>query len=912
MDLVALTIDHRKMRVEPGSTILDAAMAAGIEIPTLCHHPKLASTGACRMCVVEVQGAKALVTSCTTPVAEGMVVSTESDRVIAARRMIIDLLLANHPLDCLTCEQGGNCRLQDYAYQYGVKESQFAGDRKNYPVDTDNPFFERDYNKCIMCGRCVRICAEVVAAGALDYIGRGFGTKVGTAFDSSLLESPCVFCGNCIAVCPVGALQPKLGRGLGRVHQYEKVRTVCTYCGVGCAIHLHVSKGKVTGVSPADGPANEGLLCVKGRFGFDFLHHPDRLRAPLIREGDGFREATWDEALDLVACRFGEIKQAHGPGAFAGLASARCTNEENYLHQRFVRQVLGTNNIDHCARLCHASSLSGLSYAFGSGAMTNSIAEIGRADVIFVIGSNTPEAHPVIAMKVNEAKNRGARVIVADPRSVLIAERADIHLQQMPGTDIALLNGMMHVILREGLENREFIETRTEGVDALRETVRSYTPERAEAITGVPATLIERAARVYAGAGRATILYAMGITQHTTGHDNVVSIANLALLCGQVGRESTGVNPLRGQNNVQGACDMGALPVFLTGYQRLDDGAARRKFEEAWGCALDAAPGLTVVEMMNAALDGRIRAMYIMGENPMVSDPDINHVQQALDALDFLVVQDIFLTETARLADVVLPAAAFAEKEGAFTNTERRVQWISRAVAPPGHARADWEIICDLAGRMGVSFAYDTVGSVTAEIARLTPIYGGIVPERLVSRASPPSQGLQWPCPSSSHPGTPMLHVGKFSRGLGRFSAVEHRPPAEQPDAEYPFLFTTGRILYHYHTGSMTRRSKGLHAIRPEAYVEVHPDTARALGIEDGAYVRLRSRRGTLRVKAQVTGRTGPRVLFMPFHFAEAAANLLTIAALDPVAKIPELKVCAVSIEAEAAVPEEVPAGADE
>jgi len=907
MSLVTLTINDQKVQVEPGTTILEAAQKAGIEIPTMCHHPKLTSTGACRMCVVDVKGAKTLVTACTTPVVEGMVIDTESDRAVTARRMIIDLLLANHPLDCLTCEQGGNCKLQDYAYQYGVKESQFTGDKKNYPIDLDNPFFERDYNKCIMCGRCVRMCAEVVAAGALDYIGRGFGTKIGTAFDSSLTESPCMFCGNCITVCPVGALQPKLSMGLGRAHQYEKVQTVCTYCGVGCSIYLHVSKGKVIGVTPAEGPANEGLLCVKGRFGFDFLHHPDRLRTPLIREGDEFREATWDDALALVVRRFSEIKQAHGPGAFAGLSSARCTNEENYLHQRFMRQVIGTNNVDHCARLCHASTLSGLSYAFGSGAMTNSIGEIGGADVVFVIGSNTPETHPVIAMKVNEAKNRGAKIIVADPRAVLLAEKADVHLQQLPGTDVALLNGIMHVILREGLENKDFIQTRTEGVDGLRETVRAYSPERVESITGVPAALIERAARLYAAAGKATILYAMGITQHTTGHDNVVSIANLAMLCGQIGRESTGVNPLRGQNNVQGACDMGALPTFFTGYQRLDDEAARRKFEQAWGCSLDAAAGLTVVEMMNAAVAGQINAMYIMGENPMMSDPDLNHVEEALNTLDFLVVQDIFLTETARFADVVLPAAAFAEKEGTFTNTERRVQWVNKAIDPPGQAKADWEIICGLAGKMGVPLNYDSVGSITREIARLTPIYGGIVPERL---AGGPGPGLQWPCPDASHPGTKILHVGRFSRGPGRFSSVEYRPPAEEPDADYPYVLTTGRNLYHYHTGSMTRRSKGLHAIRPEAYVEIHPDTASALGITGGSYVRLRSRRGTVRVKALVTGRTAPRIVFMPFHFAEAAANLLTNSALDPIAKIPEFKVCAVSIAAGPAVAEEVPASA--
>jgi len=898
---VNLTIDGRKTCVPTGTTIFEAAQTLGIDIPHLCHHPKLVPTGACRMCVVEVEGARSLLSSCTTPCADNMVVLTESERVIKSRKMVLDLLLANHPLDCLTCERTGNCKLQDYAYKYSVDKSQFVGEKKVYPVDSSNPFFERDYTKCIMCGQCVRVCDEVIHASALDYAGRGFFTKIAAAFDDPLQQTPCVFCGNCITACPVGALIPIVEKRKGRSYEYDKVKTVCPYCGVGCNLFLHVRDDKVIGVSPAEGPANEGMLCVKGRFGFDFLHHPDRLTTPLIRSGDGFREASWDEALDLVAKKFTEIRKTHGPDAFAGLASARCTNEDNYVFQRFMRQVLGTNSVDHCARLCHAPSLTGLSEAFGSGAMTNSVEEIGRADVVFAIGSNTPEAHPVIGYKVNEAVNRGATLIVADPRATPFAEKAHIHLQQIPGTDVALLCGMIHVILEEGLENKRFIEERTEGFAEMAQSVKEYTPQRASEITGVPAHLIVDAARAYASAGAASILYAMGITQHTTGHDNVLSIANLALVTGHIGRESTGVNPLRGQNNVQGACDMGALPAFYPGYQRVDNPDVRDKFSAAWGTPQNTKPGLTVAEMMDHAISGKTRAMYIMGENPMLSDPDITHVEEALSALEFLVVQDIFLTETARLADVVLPAAAFAEKDGTFTNTERRAQRIQKAVSAPGEAKPDWQITSEIAQKMGFGMKYDSASEITDEIAALTPIYAGITTSRLER------EGLQWPCPTREHPGTKYLHAERFSRGLGKFSNVEWKAPAEMPDAEYPYMLTTGRVLYHYHTGSMTRRSRGLHSICPEGFVEIHPETAAQLGVEDGDMVLVRSRRGRVNVKALVTERAAPKVVFMPFHFAESAANVLTNPALDPVAKIPELKVCAVDIRRlESAVRQEV------
>ncbi len=890
MSLVTLYIDGKAVEVEPGSTIMQAAEKVGIAIPSLCHHPFLKPSGACRMCVVEVEGARALMASCTTPVAQDMRVFTESSRVVEARKTILNLLLANHPEDCLTCESAGECRLQEYAYRYKVKESIYQGRKSNHPLDDSNPFFWRDYNKCILCGRCVRVCDEVVGANAIDYAYRGFDTKVATAYDGPLQESPCVFCGNCVTVCPVGALVPKMCEGQGRTWEVERVRTVCSYCGVGCQIYLHVRDGRVVGVSPADGPANNGFLCVKGRFGHDYLHHPERLRRPLIREYGTFREASWDEALGLVASRLLEIKDKHGANALAGLSSAKATNEENYLMQKMVRAAFGTNNVDHCARLCHASSVAGLAASFGSGAMTNSIMETEGADAIFVIGSNTTEAHPVIGYYIQVAKRRGAKLVVADPRVTDLAHGADVHLQHMPGTDVALLNAMMHVILKEHLYDQEFVSERTEGFAELAEMLEPYTPEYAEGITGALAESIREAARLYAKAERASIFYSMGITQHTTGTDNVMSVANLAMLTGNVGRESTGVNPLRGQNNVQGACDMGALPNVFPGYQKVTDGDVRRRFEEAWGIGLPEEPGLTVVEMINAALKGDLKALYIMGENPMVSDPDLNHVSEALDSLEFLVVQDIFLTETAKKAHVVLPGAAFAEKEGTFTNTERRVQLLQKAVEPPGNSLPDWQILVRLSRLMDLPANYRSASAIMEEVALLTPVYGGIAHDRLGK------EGLQWPCPTMDHPGTRFLHKGSFTRGKGKFIAVPYKAAAELSDDEYPLVLTTGRVLYHYHTGTMSRKSTGLHTHMPSGYVEINPKTAQDLGIADGDPVKVESRRGKIEIKALVTDRTPRRVVFIPFHFVESAANRLTNAALDPVAKIPEFKVAAVRV----------------
>ena len=672
----------------------------------------------------------------------------------------------------------------------------------------------------------------------------------------------------------------------------KAVLTTCPFCGCGCRYYLLVRGEKVVGVSPAPGdPVSEGRLCVKGWNSFQFINHPERLKRPLVRDGGGFREASWDEALELVAERLSGIKERHGPDSLAFLSSAKCTNEENYLMMKLARAAFSTNNVDHCARLCHASTVVGLASTFGSGAMTNSISEIEDSDCILVTGSNTTEQHPLVAARVLRALKRGARLIVVDPRRIQLSKLATLHLRQRPGTDVAWLNGMMYVILDEGLEKRDFIEERTEGFEELEKVVSDYSPGEVERITGIPARDLVEAARLYGRAERASIIYSMGITQHTTGVDNVRSCANLAMLTGNVGRYATGVNPLRGQNNVQGACDVGALPDVLSGYQKVSDPEVRDKFERAWGVKLPQDPGLTVVEMIESALRGEVRAMYIMGENPMLSDPDVGQVERGLGNLEFLVVQDIFLSETARLADVVLPAASFAEKDGTFTNTERRVMRIRKALDPPGRAKADWEILCDLARKLGADWDYGSPSEIFDEIASLTPIYHGISYRRLEG------WGIQWPCPSEDHPGTPYLHKGKFARGKGKFIPARYRPPDELPSEEYPFVLTTGRVYFHWHTGTMTRRISVLDREVPRAFVEVNPEDAGRLGIRDGARVKVSSRRGEVEVEAKVTDVVPEGVVFMPFHFLEAAANRLTNPALDPEAMIPEYKVCAVRIE---------------
>lgn len=903
--MLNVKVDGRAVEIPQGAAVIDATEKAGAKVPTLCHlalHSKMSgSNSSCRVCVVEVAGRKNLAAACSTPVTDGMDIITASERVIAARKTMIELLLSDHEQDCLVCAQAGNCKLQDLCFEYDIKESRYGGVKNSFPLDESNEFYTRNMNKCVKCRRCVNICSAFQCTEAIDFAGRGFGVRVAAPFDDEIRNSTCVSCGNCVSVCPVGALQAK-SRVRFRTWEVTRTRTTCPYCGVGCEMELLVKENRVVGVEPSNGAANSGLLCVKGRFSYNFISHPARLKTPLIRKNGSLVEAGWDEAYELIAEKIRATKAAYGAEAFAGLASARVTNEENYLFQKMVRTVFGTNNVDHCARLCHASTVAGLATTLGSGAMTNSIDEVLQSDVIFVTGSNTTETHPVIGAKIRQARLNGAKLIVAEPRKIDLAANADVFLQITPGTNVALFNGMMNVILEEGLQDRDFIARRTEGFAELRDLIRTYTAERVASICGIDAAELRRAARLYAGADRAAIFYSMGVTQHSTGTAGVMSISNLALLCGNLGKESAGVNPLRGQNNVQGACDVGCLPGDLPGYQKVADPRVLEKFQMAWGVRLPDKPGLTVTEIIDRAGKGEIKFLHIMGENPMISDPDLNHVEEALKNTEFLVVQDIFLTETAQLADVVLPAASFAEKEGTFTNTERRVQRVRKAVSAPGEAKADWVILMEIMNRLGQAKTYRDAASIMEEIADVTPQYGGISFDRLERET------LQWPCPSIDHPGTRYLHKDTFARGKGVFMPAEYHASAELPDSDYPYLLTTGRILYHYHTNTMTGKEEGLMNLHPCSFIEMSPMAARQLAIRDGDRVTVTSRRGELTSTARVTSAIEGNVVFMPFHFADGAANLLTNNALDPLAKIPELKVCAVSI---ARLPSEEAAGED-
>ncbi len=674
-----------------------------------------------------------------------------------------------------------------------------------------------------------------------------------------------------------------------------RILTTCIYCGCGCGLYLESESGKIVGSYPSrNHPVSKGALCVKGWNAYEFINSPDRLTVPLVKSSDNFKESGWNEALNLVSEKLLQIKEEYGPDSLAFLSSAKTTNEENFLMMKLARAVFKTNNIDHCARLCHASTVVGLAATFGSGAMTNSINEFEKADLFLVTGSDTTEQHPLIGSRIiNAVVDRGAELIVVDPRRIELTKYANIFMQQDNGTDVAWINGMMNVIIKERLYDQKYVEERTENFAELKEMVKDYPPEKVEKITKIPKNLLIQAARLYAQTKKAMILYSMGITQHTTGTDNVKSLANLAMLTGHVGLPSTGVNPLRGQNNVQGACDLGALPNVFSGYQKVGDKAVRDKFERAWKVeSLPADPGLTVTEIFKKAKEGKIKGLYIMGENPALSDPDLTQVRKALEKLEFLVIQDIFMSETAEYADVVLPAASFAEKDGTFTNTERRVQRIRKAIEPKGKSKPDWQILSEIGKRCGYSgIEYQDPSQIMDEIASLTPIYGGISYERLEPF------GLQWPCPAKEHPGTPYLHKDKFAKGKGSFIPCPYVAPDELPDEEYNFALSTGRVYWHWHTGTMSRRTSLLDREVPGAYVEMHPADAEQLKIKEGEKVEVSSRRGEIELAVKLTKKVKEGSLFIPFHVREAAANVLTNPAIDPIAKIPEYKICAAKVE---------------
>jgi len=885
---ITLTIDGQQFITNVNKTILETALENGLYIPNLCYHPDLESVGVCRLCMVEVKG-RGLTVACITPVEEGMEIQTESKEINQIRSVSVRLLLANHPSDCLNCKHDEQCELQKIAAFVGIDKdtmSNMIHSTRELPIDHSNPFFDFDPNKCVICGICVRTCEEIQGVYALDYANRGYDTVISTFNNNSFIESECESCGECVIRCPVGALAIKQSQKPAR-----EVKTTCPYCGVGCNYYLGVRGDKVVSArGDRESVVNKVNLCVKGRFGYEFINHPERLRIPLIKKNGEFVESTWDEALDLIAEKFSQNKKEK----FAVFSSARCTNEENYLIQKFTRAVMETNNIDHCARLCHSPSVAGLAQSFGSGAMTNSINEVPEAASIFAIGTNTTNTHPVLGLRVKKAVRNGAKLIVANPKEIDLCRFADIFLQHRPGTDVALMMGMMRIIVEKGLHDMAFIESRCENFNAFKASLDNFGLDFVERTTGVPGEKITEAALVYASNKPSSILYSMGITQHTHGTDNVLATSNLALLTGNVGKPSTGVNPLRGQNNVQGACDMGALPNVYPGYQKVNDPDVNKKFEKAWDGKLSDAPGLTHTEIVDAISDGEIKVLYQVGENPVISEANSRHVEEAFDKLDFFVAQDIFLTESVQFADVVLPAASYAEKEGTFTNTERRVQRVRTVIPPVGNSRPDWQIVCEIAKRMGRNdFNYSDASQIMDEIASVTPIYGGISFERIEK------DGIQWPCLDKKHPGTKYLHSERFatSSGKGKFMPLTYKPSVELPDQKYPLLLTTDRSLVHYHTSSMTGRVEGLKILESHELLRINPKDAVELNLEEEEEVSVISRRGEVKVKVNITDICPAGVVSLTFHFPETRTNILTSPALDPVAKIPETKVCAVKVE---------------
>jgi len=901
-ETVRFNLNGVTLEARTNETILQAALRLGVEIPYLCYSDDLRADGNCRTCMVEIEGERVLAPSCCRYPTAGMQVHSDSERARHSQRMVLELLQSDMPETQYTRHN----ELDAWSQRLGVGKPRFAA-RKAVSADLSHPAIAVNLDACIQCTRCLRACREIQVNDVIGYAGRGEASRIVFDIDDSMGKSTCVACGECVQACPTGALMPAHDAGLQIPD--KRVDSVCPYCGVGCQLTFNVKDNHILYVDGRDGPANHNRLCVKGRYGFDYVHHRQRLTRPLIRR-DGvpktvspdidpsdysavFREASWEEALEKAAGGLRNIRDQHGRKSLAGFGSAKGSNEEAYLFQKLVRTGFGSNNVDHCTRLCHASSVVALLEMIGSGAVSNPVQDVADADVIIVIGANPTENHPVAATFIKNAVKNGKTLIVIDPRRNGLARHAQYVLQFKPDTDVALLNGIMHAIIEQGLVDEDFITRRTEGYAALKAHLEHFSPERVAPLCGISASTLKEVARVYASAKSAIILWGMGISQHSHGTDNSRALISLALISGQIGRPGTGLHPLRGQNNVQGASDVGLIPMVYPDYQRVDDEGTRQRFEALWGTKLDPEPGLTVVEIMHAVLEEKIHGMYIMGENPAMSDPNLNHARKALASLDHLVVQDIFLTETAFYADVVLPASAFAEKTGTFTNTDRRVQLGRQAIDPPGEAKQDLWIIQQLATRLGCDWFYDGPKPVFEEMRKAMPSIAGISWQRLQEQDS-----VTYPCESETDPGQPIIFREDFPTGDGRakFVISPYKHAQEIPDSEFPFVLITGRQLEHWHTGAMTRRSTVLDELEPTPVASLHPDTLRKLGAQAGELITLSSRRGEVEVTARADDAMQPEQVFLPFCYHEAAANLLTNEALDPDAKIPEFKYCAIRV----------------
>jgi formate dehydrogenase major subunit len=915
MSKITFELDGKAVEAEPGETIWQVAQRHGTRIPHLCWHPApgYRADGNCRACMVEVEGERVLAASCQRKVAAGMKVKTASDRARKSRAMVFELLLADQPER--ETSHDPKSAFWSWVDAMGVTPTRRYPKGERPVADGTHSAIAVNLDACINCNLCVRACREVQANDVIGMAYRGHGSKVVFDFDEGMGRSTCVACGECVQVCPTGALMEKslLDQAGARINfETRSVDTLCPFCGVGCQTRVHVKDEKILYVDGRDGPANNNRLCVKGRFGFDYIHHPDRLTKPLIRR-DGvpkdanlqirreeadkfFREATWEEALAKAAGGLKTIHRRDGGAALAGFGSAKGSNEEAYLFQKLIRQGFGTNNVDHCTRLCHASSVAALMEGLNSGAVTAPFTAAKDSDCIIVIGARPAENHPVAATFLKNAARRGAKLIVMDPRgqSQGIARYAFRTLQFKPGRDVALLNAMLNVIVAEGMVDIQYVQAHTEGFEALKAKVADFTPEAMEPVCGIPAATIREVARLYARSERSIIFWGMGISQHTHGTDNARCLIALSLVTGQVGRPGTGLHPLRGQNNVQGASDAGLIPMVFPDYKSVEDPAIRGSYEAFWGTTLPPKKGLTVVEIMHAIKDGTIKGMYILGENPAMSDPDVQHAREALAKLEHLVVQDIFLTETAWHADVVLPASAHAEKWGTFTNTNRQVQIARPALDPPGGARQDWELIQAIAQGIGLGWNYAHVSDVFAEMTEVMPSLANITWERLLRE-----DAVTYPCDAPDKPGNEIIFAQSFPTESGRAKIVpaDLLPPDELPDAEYPLVLTTGRLLEHWHTGSMTRRASNLDSLEPEAIAGLHPREMERLGVPPGGFIRVATRRGEVVLKARADRDVAEGMVFIPFCFAEAAANLLTNPQLDPMGKIPEFKFCAAKVE---------------